>query len=524
MVLDFYKLREQPFGVTPDPRYLYLSLTHREALASLRYGIAAGRGFMALIAEPGMGKTTLMFQLLEMLENSAKTVFLFQTLCTSTEFLRSLLADLGVEDHGGDFVQMHGKLNELVARLSVLRKPLVVVVDEAQNLDDSTLEVLRMLSNFETPREKLIQIVLAGQPQFAEKLNSRSLVQLRQRVSILCRLKPFTADETSEFIDHRLRVAGYGFDTPLFSHRARALIADCSGGIPRNINNICFNALSLGRVEERKTIERDVIQEVIKDLDLESMLGGQPEVPGPQKNPGRPTNVGSIDRPRIGPSVRGWLRQPWNSTQLRLPDLHPLEPQHRSGDGQDNVAGRILRSPLGASLPRFAIAGALLVALLSWSLIPADKQTDRPGTPDVPAIVAASSVTRRSTTGRPDTAKVGPVAATGAPEAAAAKVDHALRPKPPVTRAMQVEDAPGDSRAVLVNQNQTLYQISVSNLGGFNSEILEKIRELNPWLKNPNYIQTGQQIRIPSQRQTLENTNGVGERPANAPATKAEKP
>src|SRR5271154_4444394 len=185
MVLDYYKLREQPFGVTPDPRFLYMSSTHREALASLLYGITSGRGFMSLIAKPGMGKTTLLFQLLQKLEGTARTAFLFQTLCTPRDFLRGLLADLGVEDHDGDLVWMHSKLNEILVRQSRERKRFVVVIDEAQNFDDSVL----MLSNFETPSEKLMQIVLAGQPQLADKLASAKLVQLRQRVSILSSLK-----------------------------------------------------------------------------------------------------------------------------------------------------------------------------------------------------------------------------------------------------------------------------------------------------------------------------------------------
>src|ERR1019366_8841788 len=153
MVTDYYGLAEQPFGVTPDVRYLYLSPTHREALASLLYGVQTGRGFVSLIAKPGMGKTTLLFQLLQQLDQFAKTVFLFQTLCTPVDLLRSLIQDFGTQAHG-DLSEMHSQLNECLLVESRRGKQVVVVIDEAQHLSHSALEVLRMLSNFETPHKK----------------------------------------------------------------------------------------------------------------------------------------------------------------------------------------------------------------------------------------------------------------------------------------------------------------------------------------------------------------------------------
>ncbi len=182
MFLEHYGLREQPFGVTPDPRFLYFSPSHREALASLQYGIECGRGFLGLIAKPGMGKTTLLFRLLEKLRGSDRTAFLFQTRCDSLGLMRSILADLGVDVPGQDLVQMQGQLNEILVRESRSGRPFVLVVDEAQNLDDSVLETIRMLSNFETPRAKLMHIILAGQPQLADKLARPDMVQLRQRL------------------------------------------------------------------------------------------------------------------------------------------------------------------------------------------------------------------------------------------------------------------------------------------------------------------------------------------------------
>ena len=271
MFLDFYKLQEQPFSDTPDPRYNYLGPSHRETLASLFYGIETGRGFVALIAQPGMGKTTLLFHLLELLRNSARTAFLFQTQCDSHELLRYLLADLGIQATEKDAPWMHEQLQKLLVSEAAAGRRLVLFIDEAQNLSESALETVRLISDFETPQSKLIQIVFSGQPQLADKLASPALIQLRQRVSILSRLDPFTPAETEAYIGHRLRVAGYKGGS-LFTSEARAMIAALSGGIPRNVNNLCFGALTLGYSLGRKKIDNQLVQEAANDLQLKPLL------------------------------------------------------------------------------------------------------------------------------------------------------------------------------------------------------------------------------------------------------------
>jgi TonB family protein len=274
MFLEFYKLREQPFSDTPDPRYVYLSQTHREALASLFYGIDAGRGFLALIAEPGMGKTTLLFHLLELLRSSARTAFLFQTQCDSRELLRYLLADLEIDTRGKDLAWMHERLKEVLIGEARAGKHFVVFIDEAQNLSDSALETVRLLSNFETPRSKLMQIVLAGQPQLADKLARPELRQLCQRISILSQLGPLTRTETSVYIDHRLHTAGYK-GGHLFTPEALVMIAAWSEGVPRKINNLCFNALTLGYALGQKEIDSSVVREAVNDLEVGPLVWDQ---------------------------------------------------------------------------------------------------------------------------------------------------------------------------------------------------------------------------------------------------------
>jgi general secretion pathway protein A len=270
MFLDYYNLTEQPFGVTPDSRFLYLGTKHREALASLVYGTESDRGFLALIAKPGMGKTTLLYHYLSYLRDKSRTAFVFRTDCDSREFIRHLLLDLGIDVAGMDLPAMHDTLNRLLTEEVRAGRRFVLVIDEAQNLDDKVLESVRLLSNFETPWMKLMEIVLAGQPQLADRLASPAMAQLRQRISMVIRIEPFGHEDVNAYIDHRLWVAGC-VKSSVFTVGARKLIAEHSEGIPRNINNLCFNAMSLGCALKRKTIDRDIIMDVIADLDLEPL-------------------------------------------------------------------------------------------------------------------------------------------------------------------------------------------------------------------------------------------------------------
>jgi general secretion pathway protein A len=267
MYLKYFGFREQPFGVTPDPRFLYLSAAHREALASLYYGVEANRGFLGLIAKPGMGKTTLLFHLLEKFRSSARTAFLFQTQCSSREFMRFLLAELGYQDDSQDFVRMHEEFNRRLLQEARAGNRFIVVVDEAQNLAPEVLETVRLLSDFETPRAKLLQIILSGQPELATKLASAGLAQLRQRISIVNQLEPLPSWGIKNYIEHRLQIAGYDGE-PLFTPEALAQIAEFTEGTPRNVNNFCFNALSLACALRQKTVDSAVVQEVIADLDI----------------------------------------------------------------------------------------------------------------------------------------------------------------------------------------------------------------------------------------------------------------
>jgi general secretion pathway protein A len=266
MYLQHFSLREEPFGATPDPRFLFLGEAHREALASLVHGIESRRGFMSLIADPGMGKTTLLSQLLEQTRTNCDSIFVFQTQCSRIELLRYLLTDCGVEPRSDDSVMMFSQFNEVLLNAERRNKRFIVIIDEAQNLSDEVLESVRLLSNFERPHGKLLQIILSGQSQFGTTLSTPQQQQLRQRMSMICRLHPLSIDDVQRYIDYRLAVAGRR--DPLFTPEAVSLIADLSGGIPRVINNYCFNLLSLAFARRRYIINDALLNEVARDLDL----------------------------------------------------------------------------------------------------------------------------------------------------------------------------------------------------------------------------------------------------------------
>jgi TonB family protein len=268
---------ENPFGVTPNPHYFYQSRTHAEARSSLIIGIQYRVGFQTLIAPPGMGKTTILFSLLEQFSN-VRTACLFQFQGDSRDFLRYLILELSGQTPDSDLVGMQDTLNQLLIREHGTKGQTIVVIDEAQNLDISVLETVRLLSNFETPSEKLVQIILAGQPQLAQRLATPELAQLYQRIPIRTTLIPFDLEDTRNYIEHRLRIAGYQ-GPPLFTPAAVRSVLEHSGGVPREINTLCFNALLLATAAGKKQVDLEILHEVVADLKIFNPMHFNPETP-----------------------------------------------------------------------------------------------------------------------------------------------------------------------------------------------------------------------------------------------------
>jgi general secretion pathway protein A len=267
LYIKHFGFREAPFNLSPDPKFFYSSQLHREALAALYYGIQNKKGFVVVTGEVGTGKTTVLRKLLRTLEATHHPVFIFNTLLTFDELLETMLRDLEINEAGASRVAMLDRLNEFLLEKIKTGHIVSVLIDEAQNLTEDVLEGVRLLSNLETDREKLIQIILVGQPELEAKLNRPSLRQLKQRVTLWARLDCLSATETESYIRHRLNVAGYrGAD--IFDASSLKLIAEHTAGAPRLINAICDNALLTAFAGSQQTVTGEIIREVVRDLRL----------------------------------------------------------------------------------------------------------------------------------------------------------------------------------------------------------------------------------------------------------------
>jgi type II secretory pathway predicted ATPase ExeA len=534
MFLEFYKLREQPFGVTPDPRFLFMSETHRESLASLYYGLKTGRGFLALVARPGMGKTSLLFRLMQNLEPDARTVFLFQTQCDTREFLRYLLTDMGIACQGLDLVEMHSRLNDALVENARSGKQFVVIIDEAQNLDHSVLETVRLLSDFETTRSKLLQIILAGQPQLAEKLAHPSLVQLSQRVAIFSRLKPFSTTETSEYIDHRLKVAGHETGK-LFTPGAVEIIAQESHGIPRNINNLCFNALSWGYAEKRAMVDEAILRQVCEELAVNSVAAEAERFAAENRAEAEerervtsahtpsvavPVALVETERKLVEPVAleaearkadvpKADVRKPTPVTEKTIAAEPSIVPARTERQTKESVRAAVspvnLRAAAFPSQHRMAYLAVAAVVLLGVFLAGYSLR-EKDAKPMVTPVTAAN----------PSSAPNGdsPGSVSGASQAAMPAMAAAPKPSIPVTSRLSTSTVVERANAaaapknasekpdsigvvtVIVKPQETLSQLSLQYLGQAEPKTFQQISDLNG-LADPNRIQAGQRLVLP---------------------------
>jgi general secretion pathway protein A len=271
MYEKFYNLRERPFALSPDPEYLYLSRVHREAMDSLRYGIESRAGFIVITGEIGAGKTTLLQTLLQRLDDRTTVARVVNTTLDPRELLEAIALDFGLDTVGRSKPLMLRELGQfLVAQRTEGKRPLLVI-DEAQNLSPAALEEVRLLSNLETEKSKLLQILLVGQPDLRDKIASSELEQFRQRVAVSYHLTPLDAPDTAGYIQSRLAHAALG-TPPAFSPDAAALVHRASGGVPRIVNVICDAALVFGYAEERPNIDLPLLQEVLAELKMTGVL------------------------------------------------------------------------------------------------------------------------------------------------------------------------------------------------------------------------------------------------------------
>jgi len=270
MYNDYFGFAEAPFNITPDPNFLYLSPLHEELLTSIVYGVQERKGLVVVVGEVGTGKTTMLNTALEWLSRKTKAAYVCNYDMNFEELLAVALFELGLSKTGDKLSKVEALrcLNEFARKQLSLGGNVAIIVDEAQNLEFKSMENLRLLSNMETPKHKLIQIVLCGQPELDIKLDKPELEQLKQRVSVRLRIQPLNEKETYEYIRHRLEVANHpGSD--LFDFKALNEIWNYTAGVPRKINILCDNALTIGFKGNTRKIARPIIEEAVKDLKWE---------------------------------------------------------------------------------------------------------------------------------------------------------------------------------------------------------------------------------------------------------------
>src|SRR5246500_5644393 len=268
MYKGFFGLKENPFNVNPDPRYLLLTTQIEEALTGLMYGIQTRKGFITLTGEVGTGKTTLVNRLLDWLHHRrARTAFIFNSRMNTTQLFDFILAEFEIKCESKSKSQQLMSLNHWLLDRYRGGETVVLIIDEAQNLTFPVLEEIRLLTNLETSTDKLLQIVLSGQPELEEKLKLPQLRQLRQRIMLRCKTAPLTKEQTHQYIAERLKIAGAN-GVPIFSQEAMDVVHRYSRGIPRVVNLLCEHALGNAYVEEQRPIQPSLVEEIAQEFQL----------------------------------------------------------------------------------------------------------------------------------------------------------------------------------------------------------------------------------------------------------------
>jgi len=269
MYADYFGLKENPFSLSPEPRYLFLSEQHRDALNCLIYGIKEKKGFVLISGGIGLGKTTICRSLLASLDDSVETALIFNTAISDLDLLETILDEYGIiiKNESRNKKYYIDALNEFLLSNFAAGKTAVLLIDEAQNLSHGVLEQIRMLSNLETEAEKLIQIILIGQPELADSLMLPALRQLNERITVRCDLQPFSPQEVSDYIRHRLKVAD-GPGSIKFTGGALNIIYVFSEGIPRRINALCDRSLLIAYTKNVHKIDRKIVKLAVHDIGL----------------------------------------------------------------------------------------------------------------------------------------------------------------------------------------------------------------------------------------------------------------
>jgi len=283
MYLRFYGLSEQPFSITPDPRFLLYTRHHKEAYEHVLYGIESRKGFIQLTGEVGAGKTTICRAILSNMKADIRTALILNPCLTGNQLLRAILNDFGLNAKGRDRLAFIDTLNCFLLEQVALGCNVALIIDEAQDLSAELLEQVRLLSNLETDRHKLLQIVLCGQPELQRRLDTPELRQLRQRIAIRCHLRPLTEEETRHYIEHRLRTAGWK-GGELFATDAVHAVHSYAAGVPRLTNALCDVALLAGYAAQIGVIDVACVKRGIRQLEGKQVVSFKKLCAGSSKN------------------------------------------------------------------------------------------------------------------------------------------------------------------------------------------------------------------------------------------------
>ncbi|MFO7970590.1 MAG: AAA family ATPase [Desulfobacterales bacterium] len=527
MYCTHYKFSEKPFDVTPDTRFLYLTPDHQETLASLIYGIRERRGFITVIGEVGTGKTTLLNAAMDRMDEKTRVAFIFNTDVTFNEMLNLALYEWGLTKDKEklskvDAIQL---LNRFAIEQLGQGGNVVLIVDEAQNLDNTVMENLRLLSNLETRRHKLIQIVLSGQPELDIKLNGHELRQLAQRISLRRYVFPLHEKDTYEYLEHRLRIAKHSGSSP-FTSEARQMIWEYSGGIPRKINMLCDNAFLIGYGLKQKKINADMVQEAARDLKWTRFSDTRASSSVPTAETTGLTCVETKPSPRklplaacmflvgcvifaggffLGHLKFGFTRLDVFGSNINAGDPETIQPDPETGRVQLQSSGgaeqaHIVPEIKSKSLSEQAVASedpaeGIITALPPKTIQP-DPESQHPQEVSsqvpvqfvqveqrIPRKLPKNNVEPEIPSQNPDeTDPAVPEKTVENPE----KADHIVSAK----KQKQV-------RQVKIRKGDTLHRIIVQTYGTYDEVILNKVQKQNPGITDPDLILADQIIKLP---------------------------
>ncbi len=506
MYLDFFKFRKNPFHITPDPDFLFLSPSHKEASASIFYGIEQRKGFVAVTGEVGVGKTTILRSYLEGTDpETIRIVYIFNAALSFEKLLKHIVSELGIEAVDEDPSELVDSLFRYLIDEYKNDRNVVLIIDEAQNMPVVTLERLRMLSNLETSQDKLLQIILVGQPEFENKLNLPELRQLKQRIAVRCRINALAPDESIAYIQHRLMKASL-FRNPVFTKGAMERIVKEADGIPRTINILCDNALVTAFGYQRKPVDVKIIKEVIKDL--------QGELPALSLNwkfvwvPALVVFIGliafasrSLLSPKEIPAVRpeilsGKVPKPPPATEIVK--QAEVEPAGESAPKAKQDAAVPEIKPTAESTSRTELGPT--VPEVERPVASAPKTIPVPVLPEVkPPVVAAPeakpepSVTEPAATGNDKN-----VSET-APESTAVPAQPSVKPQmtPPVTEQEPKKTLP----ARVIKRGDSVSKLLMDTCGKVDDDLLRTVKDLNPQINDINVIREGEEIILPKLQQ-----------------------